>query len=89
MCKPFTNEYDSVAVQPISKDADNNNNNSQLAANDINCNNSNSQTKKESNKNIFSLLPKDIFLYIIDLFTLDGSSINHSAQGKPSLMILK
>ncbi len=109
VCKPFKGGDDLAAVQSISKDTDNNNNNSQafsiddeinsfsrvcksfkveddlvvaqLTPKDINCNNNNSQKAKESNENIFNLLPNGVFPNIIDLFTLDGSSINHSAQG--------
>ncbi len=49
------------------------------APNDID-NNNNLQTSNESNTNIFSLLPNDVFTYIIYLVTLNGGGINHSAN---------
>ncbi len=63
VCKSLKIEDDSQSVPSAPKDIDNNN----------------LQTSNESNENVFSLVPKDVFSYIA-LLTYNNGGVNHSAN---------
>ncbi len=79
VCKPFNNDVDvnDIILPTKSLKIENDSQSVPSAPKDIN--NNNSQTSNESNENVFSLLPKDVFSYIA-LLTLNGGGINHSAN---------